>query len=132
MINPVSWHPDSGIVAIFTDVTGQNMSRVLAGRVRTVMAARAIAGDIDVIKVRRHPAIGGMTVVTAVAARNVGRVLAGCDTAVVAGLTGADNLSVIHHSCRRPKIHAMAVLANGGCCYVVLILAGGVGAVMAA
>ena len=40
-------------MAIFADNTGKNMVGVLAGRIRTVVAARTIACDIDVVKVCR-------------------------------------------------------------------------------
>ncbi len=132
VINSVSWHPDSRVVAVFADIAGQNVSGIFPGCIGPVMAARAIAGDVDVIEVRRHPAIGGMTVVAAVATRNVGRVLTRCDIAVVTRLTGTDDLSVVHHGGRRPKIHAMAVFADRSRCYVTWVFAGCIAAVMAA
>jgi len=40
-------------MAVLADFAGQNMRLVLAGRIRAVMAAGAVTGDIHVIKVRR-------------------------------------------------------------------------------
>jgi len=86
------------------------MGRVLASRIRAVVAADAIAGDVDVIEIRRNPRSGGVAIVTIVAARDVRRVLARCDGAIVAGETCPDYLGVIHGVCRRPDYIVMAIL----------------------
>ena len=108
------------------------MCRILAGGIGAVMAACTIAGDIDVIKVRRHPAIGGMTVVTGIFARNVGWVLAGRDIAVVTRLAGSYDLSMVDHGRWRPEVHAMAILAYSRRLNVRDVFARGIGAVVAA
>ena len=132
MVHQVGWRKGHRVMAVLANIGGLHVRRVLAGRIGAVMAAGTVAADVDVIKVCGHPAIAGMTIVTGVAARNVGRVFARCDIAVVAGLTGTDDLSVVHHGGRRPKIHAMAVFADRSRCYVTWVFAGCIAAVMAA
>jgi len=53
VVNRECWNPGVRCMAIFADNTGKNMVGVLAGGIRAVVAARTIASDIDVIKVRR-------------------------------------------------------------------------------
>lgn len=45
-------------MTIFANIRGLNMSCILTGRVSAVVAARAVAGDIDMIEVGRDPARG--------------------------------------------------------------------------
>ena len=42
-----------GRMAVFADIRSLNVPAVLAGRFRTVMAADAVASDIQMIEVRR-------------------------------------------------------------------------------
>jgi len=63
-------------VAVFADVAGLDVRRGLARCLGTVMAAEAIARDIDVIEVRGHPAGCRMAVIAVVAACNMSRILA--------------------------------------------------------
>jgi len=53
VVNRKCRNPGVRCMAIFADNTGKNMVGVLARCIRTVVAARTIACDIDVIKVRR-------------------------------------------------------------------------------
>ena len=53
MVNRKCRNPGVWCMAIFADNTGKNMVGVLAGCIRTVVAARTIASDIDVVKVCR-------------------------------------------------------------------------------
>lgn len=46
-------NPGVRCMAIFADDTGKNMVGVLARCIRTVVTTRAIAGDVDMVKVRR-------------------------------------------------------------------------------
>ena len=108
------------------------MGRILADGIGTVVAARAIARDIDVIKVSRYPRHSDVAVVAGVAARDVCRVLAGRNVAVVAGIASANDLCMIHHGGRRPEIDAMAIFADRGRRNVRGVLAGCVGAIVAA
>ena len=43
-------------MAVFADVGGLYMRRDLARGIRAVMAAGTIAGDVNVIEIRRQPA----------------------------------------------------------------------------
>lgn len=75
--------PDVGRVAVLADVAGLYVCRSLARRLDAVVAARAVARDVDVVEVGRQPGDRRMAVVAIVAAGNVGRVLAsGRDTVV--------------------------------------------------
>ena len=53
MVNRKCRNPGVWCMAIFADNTGKNMVGVLAGRVCTVVTARTITCDIDVVKVCR-------------------------------------------------------------------------------
>jgi len=53
MVDRVSRGPDVRRVAVFADVAGLDVIWRLAGRVRAVMAAKAVASDVDVIEIRR-------------------------------------------------------------------------------
>jgi len=121
-----------GRVAILTDIGRINMRLVLSGRVSAVVAAHAVARDIDMVEIRWQPAGGAMTVVASVATGYVRGILASGDSAIVTGAANADDLRVIdpHHG--RKKIGRVAVFANIRCLNVCLVLAGRVGAVMAA
>jgi len=98
-----------------TRIARVDVGRMLAGRVRTVMAANAVAGNIGVVKVRRYPTISRMTIVAVVATRDVSRVFAGSNRTVMAGETRTDDLRVIHEICRCPDDVVMAVLATVSC-----------------
>ena len=88
---------------------------MLAGRVGAVMATDAIAGDVDVIEVRRCPGDSRMAVVASIAADHVRRVFAdGCD-AIMAGTAITDDLCVIDGEDRCEHIGCVAVLADVAC-----------------
>ena len=114
MVHQVGWRKGHRVVAILADIGGLHVRWVLTGRIGPVMAAGAVAGDVDVIKIRRHPSIGGMTVVTGVAARNVGRVLAGRSIAIMTGATTAYDISMVDRKCRCETVGCVAVLAGVG------------------
>ena len=88
VIHPVHRCEGGNIVAVLTKIGGLNMRRSLAGRVRTIVAAQAVIGDIDMVNVGGNPAGGRMAVIAGVAAINMGRVLAFGDRTVVAGVAG--------------------------------------------
>ena len=50
--------PHIARVAVLTDVAGLNVCGALARGFSTVVAAEAIAGDVDVIEIRRQPGDG--------------------------------------------------------------------------
>lgn len=107
------------------------MCWILAGRFCAVMAAYAVASDIDVVEIRRQPADGAVTIIAGIATGNVCRVLANCDDAVVTATTGADNLAVIDHHHRREQVGRMTVFAYVGRLYVRRIFARCIRAVVA-
>ena len=55
VINRVGRSPDHAVVAVRTDVGRVDVGRILAPCIRTVVAADAVAGDIDVIEICRDP-----------------------------------------------------------------------------
>ena len=104
---------------------------MLAGRVGAVMATDAIAGDVDMIEVRRCPGDSRMAVVAGIAADHVRRVFTdGCD-AVVAGTARADDLRMVDGEDRCEHIGCVAVLADVGRLYMRRAFSGGIGAVVA-
>ena len=58
MINSGWWYPGDNTMAILANIGRLNMRGILAGRIGTVVTIRAIAGDVDVVEVRRHPRDG--------------------------------------------------------------------------
>ena len=82
-------------VTILAHVSRLDMRRILAGRLRAVVAAHAVASDIDVIEVRRQPANAAVAVVAGVAAGDMGRILAGSLGTVVATEAIARNIHMV-------------------------------------
>lgn len=121
-----------GIVAVLADVCGRDVRRGFAGGLGTVMAAHAVTGDIDVVKIRRYPSCGRMTVIAVVAAVNMCRGLAGRGDAIMTGAAGAKYLGVIDGKHGREHIGGMAVFADVAGLNVCRTLTGRLGAVMAA
>ena len=76
---------DIGGMAVFTDIRRSNMPAILANRFRTVVTTNAVAGNIQVIEIRRQPTHGAMTVIAGIAARDMCQVFAEGNDAVVAG-----------------------------------------------
>jgi len=73
------------------------MCRAFASRLRAVMAADAVAEDINVGEIRRDPGASGVTVVAGIVACYVGRMLAGGTDTVVAANAVAGNAAVIEN-----------------------------------
>ena len=119
-------------MTILTDVGSQDMGRVFAGRIRAVVAANAVVGDIHMVEGRRHPGVGCVAIVTVVATRKVRRVLAFRRHAIVTGEARADDLRMVNHVRRRERHIVMAVLAYICRINVRGVLAGRVRAVVAA
>jgi len=124
--------PDSRGVTVLTHVRTENVCRVFTSRVGAVMAADAIARDINMIEVSREPRDRRMAIVTIVTARDVRRVLAGRYVAIVTRATSSENLRVIDRISRCPDDVVMAVLADVGCRDMRRVFAGRVGTIMAA
>lgn len=131
MIDSHSRYKPNDTMAIFANRGGLNMCCVLAGRVRTVVAACTISRNVDVVEVRWNPARGRVTIVTGIATRNMRRRFAGRNIAVVTGLAGTNDLCMVHHDRWCPKIHAMAIFTHKCGLYVSEILAGRIRTVMA-
>ena len=106
-------HKGDDTMAIFTNGRRLDVCAVLARRVGAVVAARAVAHNINMIEIRRNPADCRVAIVAGFTTRNVCRRLAGRDIAVVTGLAASNNLSVVYHHRRRPKVDAVTVFANG-------------------
>lgn len=113
-----------GRMAVFTNVARLNVRRSLARRVSTVVAAEAVARDVDMVEVRGQPANRRMTVVAVVAAGDVIQVFPGGREAIMAGAARAQNLRMVDHVRRRPDVAVVAVLAHIGGLYVRQVLAG--------
>lgn len=58
MVDRIYWHPYVGVVAILADITRLNVGRILARRVRAIMAIDAIVRNVGVIEIGRQPADG--------------------------------------------------------------------------
>ena len=71
MIDASSRGPRRNGMAVFTDIGRQNVILVFAGRVRTVVTANAIAGDVRMIKIRWHPRHGRVAIIAVVSAGNM-------------------------------------------------------------
>ena len=125
-------HKGDNAVTILTNVRCLDMRIVLAGRVRTVVATRTIANDIDVIEIRRDPGDRGMAIVASNAAGDVVDVFAACCNSVMARTAGTNHLCMIDQVRGSPEIDAVAVLANDRCLNMHRVLASRVDAVMAA
>jgi len=112
VVDAVDRCPENRVVAILADVTGADMSRALAGRIDTVMAADTIAGNVHMVEVRGDPGVRRMAVVAGVAALDMGRMLPGSHGAVVARAASPDNLCVVDGVRRRPDHVVVAILAE--------------------
>ena len=110
-------------VAVVTDIRRLDVCRVLTGCVRTVVAAKTVAGDVQVIEIRGQPADCAVAVIAIVTAGYMRRVLAAGNDAVVAGATTPDHLGVVdsHHGCKCSR--GVAVLTDIGRLNVFRVLA---------
>jgi len=131
MINSGWRYPGDNTMTILANIGRLNMRRVLAGRIGTVVTIRAIAGDVDVVEVRRHPRNGHVAIIAGVATGDMCGRLAGCDIAIVTGFAGTNYLGVIDDYRRRPNVHAMTIFTNRGCLNMCDVLASRIGTVMA-
>ncbi len=123
--------PYIAVVAVFTDIRCLNVGQILARGVQPVVAAYAIAGDVQVVEGRRSPCNCRVAIVAGFAADEVCRVLAGCNNAIVTGVAGADDLRVVDRVYGCKYVGVMAVLANIARLDVFWILTSGIYAVVA-
>ena len=112
MVDDEYWRPKIHTMAIFANVGCFNMRRVLAGRIGAIVATRAVAKNIDVVKIRRQPGHGRVAVVASVAAGEVCSVFSGGGNAVMARTAAAEHLRVINDIGRQPGNRVMAILAD--------------------
>ena len=131
MVNDIGRRKYVCVVTILTNVGCLYVCRTLAGGFNSVVAARTIIDDTEVIEVCWPPADRRVAVVAGIAAGNMRRMLARRDDAVMAAAAGTDNLHVINRKDRREYIGVVAVLANIASENMCLVLANGVDAVMA-
>ena len=115
VVNPVSRCEDHAVMAVLADVGRLDMRRGFTNRISTVMAAEAVARNIDVIEVGRYPPVGRVTLVAGIAARYVCGVLPRGDRAIVTGRTGTNDLQMLNPVGRCEDHVVVAVLANIGC-----------------
>ena len=101
-----------GGMAVFADIRCLRVSRIFTNCIRAVMAADAVARDIDVIEIRRQPADRAVAVVAVVAAGDVCWMLAGGGNAVVAGAARTQDLGMVDDYHRREYIGGMAVFTD--------------------
>lgn len=104
--------PDVAVMAVFADVRRLHMSWRLARGLDPVVAAYAVAGDADVIKVDWSPGNCHMAIVARITAHNMRWMLADCRYSIVTRITGTDDLCVIDAEHWRKHVCVMAVLTN--------------------
>ena len=125
VVHRVRGHPGIWVVAVLADIACLNMCRILAGRFRPIVATGAIAGDADMIEVRRQPASGRVAIVAGIAARNVSRVFACCCVAVMTGSARAEYLCMVDRRRRHKRECAVAVFTDVAGRYVCQIFSDG-------
>ncbi len=91
-------------MTVLTHICRLNVGRVLARRVRAVVAGSAISSDIDMIEIRRRPRDCTVTIIAIVSTIDVGRVFTRRNNAIMASRARSQDLRVIDHDNRRPDI----------------------------
>jgi len=56
VVNSEDWRKDVGVVAILTNIAGENMCQVLANGIDIVMAVNTLTSDVQVVEVGWQPA----------------------------------------------------------------------------
>ena len=131
VVDRIDGSPHIAVVTILTDVARLQMRQVFAGSIQAIVAACAIARNIQVVECRRSPGDGRVAVIAGIAAGEMCRVLAGRNYAIVTRATGADDLRMVDAKRGREYVGVMAVLANVARLNMRKVLANGVHAVMA-
>ena len=114
MVHHVGRRKHHVVMAVLTNIAGLNVFNVLAKCIGTVMAAKAIIRDVDMIEIGWYPGLRCVAIITGIAARDMQQVFSGCSDAVMAGIAGADNLCVINSVCWRKNYVVVAILAEVG------------------
>jgi len=123
--------PDIAGVTVFANIARLHVRGALARGFGAVVAAEAVACNIDVIEIGRQPRDGCVAVVAIVATGDMRRVFSRCRDAVMTGTASTGYLCVVDSIDGRPYVGAMAVLADIRRLYVSQVLARGFRAVMA-
>ncbi len=55
VVNSEDWRKDVGVVAILTNIAGENMRRALANGIDVVMAVNTLTSDVQVVEVGWQP-----------------------------------------------------------------------------
>lgn len=132
MINRIGRCENNVVVAVFADIRGLDMGRILTNRVVTVMATGTVVHDVGVIERCRYPANGCVAIVAVIATGNVRWRFSCRNRTVVAGRAGAHYLGVVHDIDWRKKDIVVAVLADFRCLDMRRVLADCVATVVAA
>ena len=119
-------------MAVLANISGLQVRLILARGLGTVVAVDAVAGDVDVIKIRWQPACCGVAVIAGIAAGDMIRVLTWCREAVVTRTANSYHLRVVDGVDGREYIAIVTVLANVCCLNMRHVLAGSVSIVMTA
>ncbi len=99
-------------MAVFTDIVGVDVVRILSRCVSAVVALHAISVDIGMVERRRYPGQWRVAGIAFERRLNVIGVFAGGDRSVMALGTTALYVVVIHHRHRAPEVRHMTVFAH--------------------
>ena len=119
-------------MAVFADIRRLHMRKILAGRFDTVVAAHAVAGDVEVVEIGGQPPNRRMAVIAICAAADVSCMFASRRHAVMAGTACTQNLRVIDRDDGNERNRAVTVFADVACLHVCRAFASPGSAVMAA
>lgn len=106
--------PERCAMAIFADIGGLDMRRVLADGFHSVVTAKTVASDIGMVKDGGSPEGRLMAIVALFTTGDVRRILAGGNDTVVTGTAIAGDRRVIHIGDRAPCCCGMTVGTEGG------------------
>lgn len=114
MIDIEYWNPGRWRMAVFANVGGQCVLRILTGRDRTVMTTDAVSGDVCVIVICRQPCNRRMAVIAIVAAGDMRRMLACRGVTVVTGAATTKNLGMVDAIGWHPHGRVVTILTHVG------------------
>ena len=101
--------PKRCAMAIFADIGGLDMRRVLADGFHAVVTAKTVADDVGMVKNGGSPEGRLMAIVALFTTGDVRRVLAGGNDTVVTGAAIAGDRRMIHIGDRTPGCRGMTV-----------------------
>lgn len=115
VIDGIGRYPRIGRMAVFADRAGLDMRGILTRGIGTVMAAGAIARDVDVVEIRGQPGDGRVAVIAVDATGDIGWVFSCRGDAIVARTATTDDLCVVNGIGWYPDVGIVAVFANVCC-----------------